>query len=811
MGDFAGAGKAVGMEIWRIEKLKPVALPKEEYGRFHSGDSYILLKTSQKKGHSSFSWDLHFWLGNETSQDEAGVAAYKTVELDDSLGGAPVQHREVQDHESDLFLSYFKSGIQYLDGGVESGFKKVERGVYETRLFHCKGKRNVRVRQVEVSHKSLNSGDVFILDCGLTLWQWNGKEASKFEKAKGVEVSMKIKNDERGGKAVINPIDEGSEPDDFWSSLGGKGAIASAADGGPDAAAEKGNSTLFRVSDASGSLQVDEVGKAPLKKGSLDTKDTFIIDDETQLFVWIGKGATKDERASGMKVATDFLAKNNRPAHTPITRVVEGGETPMFKQQFSDWTDQILPTDFSRPHGQSSVAKVEQKEIDVSGLHISKGSDEVMFDDGSGSLKIWRIENFEKAEWPQDLHGHFYAGDSFIILYTYINNRKEEYVIYFWQGRDSSTDEKGASALLAKAIDDELGGRPVQVRVVQGKEPQHFLTLFKGNMVVHSGGCASGFANLKDSDTYDTDGVSLFHVRGVNAVSTRAVQVEEKAASLNSGDCFILLTPDTQYVWLGKGSNADEQTTAKSIANKMKGNRTVKEVAEGSEDDAFWTPLGGKGEYASSKALVDAPREPRLFQCSNAIGRFDVEEIHNFSQDDLIDDDVMMLDTYTEVFVWIGSASNEAERREAMALARKYVESATDGRSKDCAIIGVPAGNEPGLFTCHFLGWDSTKATTFVDPYEAKLKALAAEKAPAAEDNVPAPSPAATAAHTYKDAAGSNLTYEEAKTAADIDPTCREQYLSADAFQATFGMSKDDFNKLAKWKQQDAKKKVSLF
>ena len=79
---------------------------------------------------------MHYWIGQYSTADEYGTAAYKTVELDTlvslafssftchfflffllmQLDDKPIQHREVMGHESDLFRTYF-SEITLLEGG----------------------------------------------------------------------------------------------------------------------------------------------------------------------------------------------------------------------------------------------------------------------------------------------------------------------------------------------------------------------------------------------------------------------------------------------------------------------------------------------------------------------------------------------------------------------------------------------------------------------------------------------------------------------------------------------------------------------
>ena len=104
----------------------------------------MLLKSIMSFSRSIF---CTVWIQQLNTQDEAGTAAIKTIELDAALGGRAVQYREVQGHETEKFLSCFKPCIIPQEGGFASGFKHAEAEEHKTRLFVCKGKRVVHVKE----------------------------------------------------------------------------------------------------------------------------------------------------------------------------------------------------------------------------------------------------------------------------------------------------------------------------------------------------------------------------------------------------------------------------------------------------------------------------------------------------------------------------------------------------------------------------------------------------------------------------------------------------------------------------------------
>nr|WAQ15590.1 severin/fragmin [Halisarca dujardinii] len=325
---WKGAGAAVGMQIWRIVKFKVKHWPKEDYGKFFNGDSYILLNTYKEEGGDEIKYDVHFWIGQYSSQDEYGTAAYKTVELDTLLDDKPIQHREVMDNESDLFKTYFET-IELLEGGADTGFKHVKPTEYTPRLLHFHGeKKKIEIRERPLKKASLDSSDVFILDLGLEIYQWNGKTCNKDEKFKAVQYLQTLKSD-RGGKPKVESLDEREigPSHKFYSALSDEPLDAEEAPDENDSSSF--SPVMIRVSDATGSMQTNTVEEGDLHRSSLDTSDVFIVDTGKSCFVWIGAGASDAENKNAMSYAHAYLMKTKHPLIS-VTAFKEGKETAAF-------------------------------------------------------------------------------------------------------------------------------------------------------------------------------------------------------------------------------------------------------------------------------------------------------------------------------------------------------------------------------------------------------------------------------------------------------------------------------------------------
>jgi len=69
-------------------------------------------------------------------------------------------------------------------------------------------------------------------------------------------------------------------------------------------------------------------------KGSLNTNDVYIVDNGNEIIVWVGKGATDNEKISALRYAEQYLKDFNRPVYLSICIVREGMESPQFWSSF---------------------------------------------------------------------------------------------------------------------------------------------------------------------------------------------------------------------------------------------------------------------------------------------------------------------------------------------------------------------------------------------------------------------------------------------------------------------------------------------
>ncbi|KAI1887252.1 hypothetical protein AGOR_G00187960 [Albula goreensis] len=246
----------------------------------------------------------------------------------------------------------------------------------------------------------------------------------------------------------------------------------------------------------------------------------------------------------------------------------------------------------------------------------------------------------------------------------------------------------------------------------------------------------------------------LIHIKGRQNVQVRLV--EPTARSLNSGDCFLLVTPTHCFLWIGQFANLTERAKASEMASFMQAKQDlgckapqVTILEEGSEAVEFWDLLGGKAEYRGAGDVA----EDELFEG----GVVESNCVYRLVEDRLVPHDegwasipstallqsteVLLFDFGSEVYVWLGKDVPQSHRKVALQLGRQVwggpydysncrvnplnpsacsaeIHKKGDGRPSWALFACLSEQDETALFREKFLDWTERGGTKEAAPVE---------------------------------------------------------------------------------------------
>jgi hypothetical protein len=292
----------------------------------------------------------------------------------------------------------------------------------------------------------------------------------------------------------------------------------------------------------------------------LNTKNVYILDCLSDVFVWIGKKSTRLVRAASLKLSQELFQMIQRPeGYSLVTRVQEGSENQIFKSKFSNWDD-VIAVDFTRTA--ESVARTgadltkwaekQETKADLSALFaprqpsVSETEAHQLMEEWNEDLEAMEafvLEGKKFVRLPENELGLFYTGDCYVFLCRYwipvepVDAGKEDEneaieedfscVVYFWQGRDAGNmGWLTFTFSLQKKFESLFGNKLEVVRTHQQQESFKFLSHFKQKMLIRTG----------KRNSNEPREAEFFHLRsnGFSSLCTRCIQISTDPINLNS-------------------------------------------------------------------------------------------------------------------------------------------------------------------------------------------------------------------------------------------------------------------------------------